>query len=163
MSNVVDRLKNVMTRVTLLAVALLVAQVALGAVDGWTATPPARPTTLLHKATQGTLSDGERDELRGTAKGLLQNAETGAANFATAQTTVTASATPLVSARAFRRALIVVNHDASITMYVGASDVATNSGLRLKAGESATLKVTGAVYAIAESGTPTVSTLEEYD
>jgi hypothetical protein len=91
-------------------------------------------------------------------------AESGAANYATSQVTVSSSsATQLLSVNATRRAALVTNQDASINIFVGASNVTTSTGHRVAPGLSLTLPVTGAIYAKAASGSPTASVTEVYD
>jgi hypothetical protein len=91
-------------------------------------------------------------------------AESGAANYATSHVALNASTpTSLVSVRAARRAVLVTNTDSSITVYVGGAAVSSTTGHTLVAGASLTLPVTGAVYGISASGTPSVAVTEVYD
>lgn len=75
--------------------------------------------------------------------------------------------TVVVAARRGRVRVVVRNLSASITVYVGDSGVDSGDGFPLfsntPAGESVSLFTEAAVYAIAASGTPSVSYIEEYD
>ncbi len=88
----------------------------------------------------------------------------GAATIDNNQVAVAATATSIISARATRRSVLIVNHS-SVNIYIGKSGVATTTGLLLKgtAGAALTIETAAAVFGISESGTNTVSYLEVYD
>lgn len=91
-------------------------------------------------------------------------AESGAANLATGQVTVSSStATQLLTVNATRRAALITNNDAAIAIYVGGASVSTTTGHKLAAGSSMSIPFIGAIYAIAASGSPTASASEVYD
>jgi hypothetical protein len=91
-------------------------------------------------------------------------AESGAANFAPTQVTVSSvSATQLVAVRSTRRGVLVTNNDAAIAIFVGGASVTTSTGHKLAAAASISIPTTAAVYAIAASGSPTASVSEVYD
>jgi len=121
---------------------------------------------VVRKDTAATLvsADGDRTELIVDSAGRLHVNASGAGSFATGQVSIGASATQIAASRATRRRMTIVNHG-STAVFVGASGVATNSGLRLIGldGAAVSLVVTGAVYGIVASGSQTVSYIEEYD
>ena len=59
-----------------------------------------------------------------------------------------------------RRSVIVQNLDDTENVRVGDTNIGSSRGIRLGPGESITLETTDTVYAIAESGTPSVAVLE---
>lgn len=88
----------------------------------------------------------------------------GAANIAVSQNALSTTAEVIAASRPTRVRVIVRNQDASISVYVGHSDAVTSSnGFLLKAEESVSFYTTAALYAIAASGTPSVSVTEEYE
>lgn len=92
-------------------------------------------------------------------------AEPGAFGITTGQkalSTTAAEVTP-ISGNARQRAVIIRNHDASISVYIGNPGVTSATGILLKAGETITINTRGAVSAVAASGTPTVGFLIESD
>ncbi|MGH9523157.1 MAG: hypothetical protein ACRD3E_11565 [Terriglobales bacterium] len=91
-------------------------------------------------------------------------AEAGAEFLAPAQVAVSSTTqTQLVGVRATRRAVMVVNTDASSRVYVGSATVTTATGHPIAPGASLTLAFVGALYAIADSGAPFVAVSEIYD
>jgi hypothetical protein len=117
------------------------------------------------RAPQSTvLTDKDGRVLDSTTPIPVDPAESGAVTFATSQVAVSSSsATQLLGANVTRRAALVTNNDASIVMYVGTAGVATNSGHKLAAGATISIPYTGAIYAIAASGTPAASASEVAD
>lgn len=92
-------------------------------------------------------------------------AEPGSFGFTTGQkalSTTAAEVTP-VSGNGRQRAVIIRNHDAAISIYVGVAGVTSSTGILLKAGESITINTRGAVFAVSASGTPTAGFLVESD
>lgn len=90
--------------------------------------------------------------------------EQGAANWATGQVTLSASASQIVSSRATRRAIMVTNTDAAIKVYVGTSNaVTTSTGQIVPVGLSVSIPITAAVWAIAASGSPVITYTEVWD
>jgi hypothetical protein len=85
------------------------------------------------------------------------------ASLATGQISVTTSATQIVPARAGRKEVTIVNHTTT-AVYIGGSGVSVANGLLLAGVQGQGITVTGgaAVYAIAASGSGTVSFLEVY-
>lgn len=91
-------------------------------------------------------------------------AESGAANLATNQITVSSSvATLLLAANATRRAVLVTNNDSTINLFVGQAGVTTSTGHKLAPGATISIPYVGATYGIAASGSPTASASEVYD
>lgn len=104
----------------------------------------------------------------GTSTPLPVNpAESGAVNMSASSsspvTVSSASATLLAAARATRRAVLVTNEDAAITIRVGDATVTATTGHKLIAGASITIPFTGAVYGFAASGSPNASVTDLYD
>jgi hypothetical protein len=100
----------------------------------------------------------------GSAPIAVDQVLTGAAFFTPGQQVLNAStATLLMAARPTRRCALVTNSDATITIYVGNAGVTASTGQPIKAGNSLTMPITGAIYAIAASGTPTAGFSEAYD
>jgi len=85
------------------------------------------------------------------------------ANIATGQVSIASSATQIVAARAGRKEVTIVNH-ATTAVYIGGSGVTATTGLLLAGVQGQGITVTGAaaIYAIAASGSETVSFLEVY-
>ncbi len=91
-------------------------------------------------------------------------AESGAAHFGYNQVTVSSSvATQIVGTNSTRRAVVIVNNDSSIAIYVGDASVTTSTGLKLAPGAALSAPLIGAIYAKAASGSPVASYLEAYD
>ncbi len=84
-------------------------------------------------------------------------------NVATAQVSVTTSATLIAAARAGRRS-ITVEQLGTTAVYLGATGVTTATGVLLPGtvGSSVTLNFTGALYGIVATGTQTVAEFELY-
>lgn len=84
-------------------------------------------------------------------------------SLAVSQNALSTSAEKIVDAHNGMRRVIVKNHDAAIAVYVGAdSGVTSANGYQLKTNESVTLEnVTGELWAIAASGTPSIGIIEQ--
>lgn len=95
--------------------------------------------------------------------GQLRTSNVGATTYANGQVSASTSAATLLAARATRRSVIFKNHDASITVYIGAATVSSSNGMAIAAGESIKLYITTLIQVISASGTPVVSYIEEYD
>ena len=80
----------------------------------------------------------------------------------TTQNALSTSAELVLAARRSRVFCEVKNADAAINVYIGGTDaVTTSTGHLLKPGEAIGFEgYVGPVYAIASSGTPTVTTIE---
>lgn len=87
----------------------------------------------------------------------------GAPNYDNGQVQASTAAATLVAARAARRSILIINMDATITVYIGKPTVTAANGIPLKAGASVVLDMTGLVQVISASGTPQVAYLETYD
>lgn len=85
-----------------------------------------------------------------------------ATGLTTGQNALSTSAEEVLAANANRRFAEVKNADASISVYIGDDNTVTSAnGHLLKAGESLDFQqYTGAIWAIAASGTPTVTFVE---
>lgn len=92
------------------------------------------------------------------ALGLNARAE----SIATGQQTLSTSAALVSGGSSSRGTVLVRNLDASISIYVGSAGVTSSTGMLIKAGESITIRTSGALYAVAASGTPAVAVLEEF-
>jgi hypothetical protein len=90
-------------------------------------------------------------------------AESGTANMATAQASITGGAVQIVGVRATRRAVVITNTHASLTIYLGSASVSTSTGHALPAGNSISIPFTGAIYGIVVSSTAVATALEVYD
>lgn len=91
-------------------------------------------------------------------------AESGATNFAPSQVTVSSSsATQLLAVNATRRGAVITNMDVSIHIFIGGASVTTSTGHDLGPALSISIPFTGAIYAIAASGSPSASASEVYD
>lgn len=99
----------------------------------------------------------------GTNNDVSVTSQVGVANIATGQQGLTTSAAQVVAAQPTRRSVTIVNLS-SIDVYVGNTGVTTSTGQLLLGtkGTALTLETATAVFAVAASGTPTVSYLEEY-
>lgn len=86
-----------------------------------------------------------------------------AQTLATAQVSVTTSATQIAASRAGRRSITIINEGTTVVR-LGVSGVTTGTGAYLAgvAGASVTLETEAAVYGIVGSGTQTVSCIENY-
>jgi hypothetical protein len=84
------------------------------------------------------------------------------ASFNTEQNALSTTAELIVAANNGRTMAEIKNADAAISIYLGSSSsVSTSNGHLLKAGESFVFQdYDGPIYAIAASGTPTVTILE---
>lgn len=115
----------------------------------------------------GTLvsATNDRTELQVTENGALRvDGGAGSISLNIEQEALSTTQETLVAARATRRSVFVQNLDASITVYIGFdTTVSSTTGIRLKAGEGLSLNTRAAIFAIAASGTPTVSFAETYD
>lgn len=88
----------------------------------------------------------------------------GASHFTATQATLSTEAEAIADVRDSRVRLLVKNNDESIAVYLGdALGVTANTGFALAGGESVALNTTAEVFAIAASGTPVISVLEEYE
>ena len=77
------------------------------------------------------------------------------------QNALSTSAEVVVPARPGRAFCEVKNTDAAINVYLGPSGVTSSDGHLLKPGEAFSFEnYIGAVYAVAASGTPTVTVIE---
>lgn len=93
---------------------------------------------------------------------LLVNVQTtaGGVGNATGQVSVGASATQIIAANT-RQGVVITNPSSSVTVFIGFSNaVTTSNGQELLPGNSITLPVVSAVWAIVATGTQTVSFLE---
>jgi hypothetical protein len=109
------------------------------------------------------LDDGQQTLANSLPVGIASNQSyPGAPNFAATQPTCDNTADILLAARAARRSAVFVNIG-TITAYLGASGVATSTGLRVQPGESVVLTAVTAIYGITASGTATFSVWEEHD
>ena len=77
-----------------------------------------------------------------------------------ADATVTSSAAIVIAERPDRDSAIVTNTDASVAIRVGDSAITSSRGIKVGAGESATLYTTAAIYAISEGADVTVALAE---
>jgi hypothetical protein len=86
-----------------------------------------------------------------------------ASSITTNQVSVGASATPIVAARMGRKSLTLINLGAT-DVFVGASSVATATGVLLIGAKGGGLVIDGgaAVYGIVASGTQTIAYMEAY-
>lgn len=85
-------------------------------------------------------------------------------SIATAQVSVTGSATLIAAARSTRVSVMVTQLASGTDIYIGASGVATNTGTLLPGikGASITIPTTAAIYGIVASGSANVSVIESY-
>lgn len=86
-----------------------------------------------------------------------------ASEIATGQNALSTTAEEVLAGNKARRSCVILNNDASISVYIGTATVSSSTGILLKAGAAITINTTGPIYAIAASGTPTVSFLAEND
>ena len=88
----------------------------------------------------------------------------GVGTFATAQVSVSTTATLIVAARAGRRSVTIMQHGTTAVYLGPANTVTTSNGMLLlgTAGTAITTDYSGNVYGIVGSGTDTVSYAEEY-
>ena len=86
----------------------------------------------------------------GSAVIAVAQEQQGAANLATAQVALNAStATSIASARSTRRSALVTNTSTTVNVYVGGSAVTASTGQLIAPGNSLSLPVVVALYAIA--------------
>lgn len=109
------------------------------------------------------LTDKDGYTLDATNPLPVNPAESGAANFATAQTSVANTATQIVAVNTTRRAVVITNPSTTVTVFIGGAAVTTSTGQELLPGNSISIPTTLAVYGIVASSTQTVSSLEVYD
>lgn len=97
---------------------------------------------------------------------VVRPVETGAANIATAQATVPATAGGIVlaAARATRRSVTIIN-TGTVDVYIGAAGVTITTGELLVGVKGAGLvfNTTAAIVGIVAAGTQVVTVREEYD
>lgn len=86
----------------------------------------------------------------------------GARQFSSTTNALSTTAEIVLAARPQRIQAILLNTDASITMYVGDASV-DSTYFPLKGGASMTLTTTAVVYAVAATGTPTLAIFEEFN
>ncbi len=88
---------------------------------------------------------------------------TGTGSIANNQVSVTTTSSTVVTSRAGRRSLLIVNHGTT-DVFLGTGTVTTSNGLLLKgtAGASVSIPTSAAVNGIVASGTQTVSYLEVF-
>jgi len=118
--------------------------------------------TFVKSPLASVLTDANGYAVDATNPIAVNPAESGAANFATGQASITGSAGQIVAARATRRAVAIKNADAANILYVGGASVTTGNGHRIDPKETLTLPVIGAVYGIG-SGSLTATYVEIYD
>lgn len=87
----------------------------------------------------------------------------GAPTFTTGQATIATSATVIAAQRTKRHRIVVVVPDGGATVYVGASNVATSTGVPVEAGKSVGFQTEGALYGIVAAGTQAVGYWEEHE
>lgn len=108
------------------------------------------------------LTDPEGYTLDSTTPVPVNPAESGSVNFATGQTSITASAAQIVPARTTRRAINITNTHATAILYVGVSGVLTSNGHAILASQSLSLPTTAAVYGVG-SASLTATFVEVWD
>lgn len=87
----------------------------------------------------------------------------GVANLAASQNALSTSSEVIAPARAGRKRVIVRNNDGSIVIYVGTTTaVSALNGFAIGPGVREEFDYKGDLWAIAASGTPTISIAEEY-
>lgn len=87
----------------------------------------------------------------------------GAAFGGVSQNTLSTTAEKILSDRPTRKSALILNTDATISVYVGTnSSVSSSNGFVIKAGAS--LSVTAGIewWAVAASGTPVIAIIEEW-
>jgi len=88
----------------------------------------------------------------------------GAPSHAEVQVSISTGATLILAARATRRSIVIYNPDASLTLYVGASNVTSATGMAVAPKAAISIPSTAAFYGITASGTINpVSAMEVYD
>lgn len=90
-------------------------------------------------------------------------AEAGAANYATAQINVTNAVTQIVNSRSTRRAVLIINIDATNTVYLGSASATSSTGHALPPGASIVIPITIAIWGITASSTAKVTAIEVFD
>lgn len=88
---------------------------------------------------------------------------TGAPNIAIGQVTAGAASDVLAAARATRRTIVVRNHDASVSAYIGTGTVTSGNGFLLKAGESIAIETIAALNCIRDTTDAVLGFVEIYD
>lgn len=88
---------------------------------------------------------------------------TGATNIAIGQVTAGAASGVLVTSRATRRTVVVRNHDATVSAYIGTGTVTSGNGFLLKAGESIAIETTAALNCIRDTTDAVLGFCEVYD
>lgn len=86
-------------------------------------------------------------------------AEVGGVLNSTGQVSVGNTATQIIAAGT-RQAVLITNPSSTVTVFIGGSGVTTGNGQELLPGNSLTLPVVSAVFAIVATGTQTVSFVE---
>lgn len=86
---------------------------------------------------------------------------TGTERITTVQNALSTTAEKIASISAGRHRVVVRNHDTAIAVYVGGADVSTSNGFLLDPKDAIPIYSKGEIWAVAASGTPTVSVLEE--
>lgn len=95
--------------------------------------------------------------------GAVTSSSSRSTTIATAQATLSTTASQISALNSARRGIIVRNVDAAISIYVGATGVTSSTGFLVKAGETVSVTTTAAIFAVAASGTPVVNILTEND
>ena len=105
------------------------------------------------------LSGGEATKGAGE---IVRTKPAGTSALVVGQNALSTSAEMVIAANPNRRCLELVNTDGTISMYVGpTAGVLTTTGYLLKAGVVVRMEgYTGPIYAIAASGTPSISFME---
>lgn len=83
--------------------------------------------------------------------------------FSASQEALSTDDEVILSARGSRTRALVRNTDGSISVYIGGSGVTSSTGFEIPAGDSVSIHTTAAVSAVADSGTPTIHILEEFN
>lgn len=98
----------------------------------------------------------------GTALAVATSSAVGATHYANGQVATSTTAATFVIARPTRTTCMLLNMDATITVYVGRATVTSGNGVPLKAGQSMVVTGVELVQVIAASGTPTVAYWDEF-
>ena len=86
---------------------------------------------------------------------------TGTERIGTVQYPLSTTAQKIASISAGRHRALIRNHDAALVVYVGGANVSTSNGFLLDPKDAVPIYSKGEIWAVAASGTPTVSVLEE--
>ena len=86
-----------------------------------------------------------------------------ASRFVASQNALSTTAEEILDVRETRIGAVVHNTDTAITVYVGPQTVTSSNGFPLAPGASLSVSVTGALWAVAASGTPTIAIFEEFN